>query len=166
METNYKIAYLADHPEHIETVGRWYWEQWDRYEGWDIESSIAYAREGTNKDKLDMTLIALNDKNECLGTIQLMQKGFCPGYDDLTPWAGGFYVAPPRRGGRLAFQLLSHLKRETARLGIRTCYAFTSSLHRLFLRNGGRAIGDGFYAGKNVTVYEFEPVQSHGTQDS
>lgn len=59
---SYSIAYLADYPQHVALISKWYWDEWDQYEGWDIQRSREFAKMGMNKDKLDMVLIALNEK--------------------------------------------------------------------------------------------------------
>lgn len=157
----YSIAYLADHPEHVRIIGKWYWQEWDRHEGWNIEQSIAYAKEGCHKDKLDLTLIALNEKNECVGTIQAMKKSFLNDFQHLSPWLGSFYISPAHRRNRVAFMLYKKLMEILSKLDIEEAHAFTPNLQKFFTRHGGQQIGTTDYAGKTVNVFSFSMVKEN-----
>ncbi len=155
----YSISYLADHPKYIETVGQWYWQEWDRHEGWDVKQSIEYAKKGCNKDKLDLTLIALNEKNECVGTIQIRKESLLKDFSSLSPWLGSLYVTPAHRNEKVSFMLYKKLMSILSTLNIKTAYAFTTNLQKFFLRHGGEQIGQTIYAEKEVNVFSFPAVK-------
>ncbi len=156
----YSIEYLADHPHHLDTVVNWYWNEWDQYEGWDIERSRRFAEQGLNKNKLDIILIATNDNDECCGTIQLRKEW---GISDeipenlkqYSPWLGSLYIAPLSREGRLGFDLCKALEKTARNIGIKKCYAATSHLDKFFTNQNGVVIGETNFANEQMRIYEF-----------
>lgn len=155
-----QISYLADHPEHLETITKWYWDEWDRHEGWDIERSRAFAKAGCNKDKLDIVLIALNEDQECVGTIQL-RKEWGIGSEipehlkQYSPWLGSLYVRGDYRGGRIGFDLCEALEKAAKKIGIKKCYVATAHLDKFFKLKNGVVVDETHFANEDMRVYEF-----------
>lgn len=156
----YEITYLADHPDHLETIATWYWEEWDQHEGWNIDRSKEFAKNGCNKDKLDIILLALNEQNKCLGTIQLRQDWGLGNetpekLKQYNPWLGSLYVDPDYRGKTIGADLCKALMKEATRIGIKKCYAATAELDNFFKLKGGQEIDEVDFAGQHMRVYEF-----------
>ncbi len=156
---SHTIDYLAHHPHHVETVGTWIWDQWDRDNGWSQQQCIDLLRaQGCHIDQLDVTLVAVNDNQACVGTIQLMRDDFLPDFQHLSPWVGSFYVVPGERNGHLALELSDRIEAVAAQLGYVSFYAHTTSLQQFFVRRGGIKIGESLYSGKKVDVFQL-PVR-------
>ena len=156
----YEITYLANHPHHTDTVAKWYWEEWDRHEGWELSRSFQFAKNGCHKDKLDIVLIALNEINECIGTIQLRKKwgigNEAPKHlKKYSPWLGSLYVRPDHRGARVGFDLCSALEQAAIGIGIKKCYAATSHLDKFFKLKNGVIIENTHFANEDMRVFEF-----------
>lgn len=157
---SYTIEYLANHPEHLDTVAQWYWDEWDRHEGWNIERSRQFARQGMNKDKLDMVLVALNEEKDCVGTIQVRKEwGLGNETPDFlkkySPWLGSLFVRKEDRCNNVAPKLCRQLLSELMTLKIQNCYAATSHLDSFFMAHNGKNIGDVHFAGEDMRIYEF-----------
>ncbi len=157
---SYGIAYLADHPNHLGTIAQWYWNEWDRHEGWELSRSFEFAKNGCNKDKLDIILIAINEQKECIGTIQLRKKwglgAEIPEHlKQYSPWLGSLYVHPDHRGGRIGFDLCEALKEAALNIGIKKCYAATSHLDKFFKLKNGVVVDETHFANEDMRIYEF-----------
>lgn len=157
---SYTLSYLVDHPEHLNTVANWYWQEWDKHEGWDQERSKKFAEKGMNRDYLDVNMIALNEQNECIGTIEIREKWGLPGEsgEDLnkySPWFGSLFVEPNYRGSRLAFDLCSMAGDTLKRIGYTQCHAATSHLDSFFINRGGHKIDETKFANESMRIYKF-----------
>lgn len=156
----YKIAYLADHTKHLDTIAKWYWDEWDKHEGWTLDRSTQFAKQGCNKNKLDIILLALSQSGECLGTIQVRQEW---GIGDETPenlkqyktWLGSLYVREDWRGTKIAYDLCASLKEAIQKIGIEKCYAATGHLDNFFKMQKGHVIDETFFANEQMRIYEF-----------
>jgi len=157
---SYTLSYLHDHPEHIDVVAKWYWDEWDRHEGWSLERSTAFAKKGLNKDYLDINMIALNDQNKCIGTIEIREKWGLPGEDGeylnkYKPWFGSLFVKPEYRGSALAYGLCVMAGDTLKRIGYNKCHAATSHLDKFFINMGAQQIDGTTFANEKMRIYEF-----------
>jgi len=41
-----RICDLLDYPQHITTISRWMWQEWDKSRDWTLEQSIKEAKAG------------------------------------------------------------------------------------------------------------------------
>lgn len=157
---SYEITYLADHPHHLDTIAKWYWEEWDKHEGWNIERSLKFAKNGCNKNRLDIILLAVNEEDECLGTVQLRQNWGLGNetpekLKQYSPWLGSLYVHPEHRGKTIGSDLCKALMQATQDIGIKKCYAATAELDNFFKLKGGENIDEIDFAGQHMRIYEF-----------
>lgn len=156
----YEIKYLADHLNHIDTVAKWYWDEWDQHEEWDFSRSYQFVKNCCNKNKLDIILIALNEAQDCIGTIQLRRKwglGAEPpkNLKQYTPWLGSLYVHPEYRNKKLGFELCSALEKAALDIGIKKCYAATSHLDSFFKFKNGVIVNETHFANEDMRIFEF-----------
>jgi len=101
-----QIAYLADHPEHIDTLAPWLHAQW----GWfTAGSTLDSRREGLgkqlNREELPIALVA-HEQGQPLGTACLRVNDMDT-RPDLTPWLASVYVAPDARTRGIGSQLIA-----------------------------------------------------------
>jgi len=92
-----KIEYLADHPEHTETVARWNFTEWGYlYDRSSFEGFLCGTRSNMNRQEIPCTLIAL-DSCGLLGSVSLLKEEN-EERRDLSPWLSSMYVEPESRG--------------------------------------------------------------------
>jgi hypothetical protein len=97
-----KIDYLADHKELIPILARWMHEEWGYlYPEHTIEIRERLVAERSNKDRIPLTLVAIED-GKPVGTVCLMAHDMDT-RPELTPWLASLYVekkSPPPRHRR------------------------------------------------------------------
>lgn len=127
------IAYLSDHPEHIETCACWI------YGLWGCQSSAAYDKvlsritEGAQRETLPMTLVALHNAKPA-GTISLWKTD--ASRPEFTPWLSALYVHPFHRNNGIAQLLIERLISEANRLNLKALYLVTEEAKHLYERFG------------------------------
>jgi len=120
-----RIEYLADHPEHIPALARWFYAHW----GWFLppeSSSETIAdkfRIHLNRDALPIALVAL-DGDELLGTASLRVLDMDV-FTDSTPWLGGVYVAPAHRRKGIGRRLVGAVEQKARECGYPSIHLFT-----------------------------------------
>ncbi|MHB8536269.1 MAG: GNAT family N-acetyltransferase [Sulfuricaulis sp.] len=91
-----QISYLADHPDFIEILAPWVLEHWRPIlTQATLKSRVAILRAHMNRDVLPIAWVA-HSESQVFGTAALRVHDL-PGREDLAPWLGGVYVAPPFR---------------------------------------------------------------------
>lgn len=150
----YRIAYLADHPEHVETVARWWWDEWMKETtGGTFEAFAQRCRQiDCYRNQLNVTLIALH-KEKIVGVIQLVEDEWCPGYRDVSPWLGSLYVLPEYRYKAVAFQLGYVAINKALEMGFEHLYAYTGNLDKVLMRHHFSKIDIVDYNGEPHRVY-------------
>jgi hypothetical protein len=154
MSQTHTIAFLADHPQFVDKVGGWIWEEWDRANGWTREACVDLLRGNLRRDRLDITLIAMDGAGDCIGCIEIMRDDWLEGFRHLSPWVGCFYVAPPHRRGSIALDLWNGMIKLCEDMKIDSFHAHSAVLQSFLTRRGGLKIGHGFYSGKAVDVFQ------------
>jgi GNAT superfamily N-acetyltransferase len=131
-----RIAFLKDHPAHVETVSRWIFDEWDHVTVADLDAEIRIVRDRLNDDRVPLSLVAL-DGTECAGTVSIYT------YDldsrrDLTPWLAALYVRPDRRDRGIGGALVDRTIAVARGLGIGTLYLHTETAAGFYRRRGWR----------------------------
>ncbi len=150
----YTIHYLADKPEFIETVARWYWEEWHRdIEKWSLDYVTELVGLCCNKNKLNINMIALTQNGEPAGAMSLLEDEFLPGWENKKPWLGGLYIAPKHRNKGLAYRLSYTLMNKAMNMGFDEVYLFTKEIHKLPQRHHFVPVGEQHYGEELYTIY-------------
>ncbi len=120
-----RIEYLADYPEHIPTLSRWFYAQWRWFLPPESSASAIEVKFRThlNRDALPMALVAL-DGDELLGTASLRVNDMDV-FTELSPWLGGVYVAPAHRRKGVGRHLVGAVERKALELGHPSIFLFT-----------------------------------------
>jgi GNAT superfamily N-acetyltransferase len=149
------VESIADHPELIETIARWHWDEWGHTDpGGSLKSWTANLRSFTNRDLIPTIYVAL-DGGELLGSETLTEHDMST-HLDLSPWLAGVYVKPAARGRGVARGLVRHAMEEAGRMGIRRLYLYTRSARGLYERLGWQTIEEDDYEGRVVTIMNIE----------
>ncbi len=131
-----QISYLADHPQFIETLAPWVFEHWQPILTEEtLEARVAKFLSHLNRDVLPIAWVA-HSGSQVFGTAALRVFDL-PGRDDLTPWLGGVYVAPPFRGRGIGTALCATVEQNARSLfGTSALYLFTLDQQAWYARLG------------------------------
>ncbi len=132
------VDLLKRNPEHVETVARWIYDEWDHVNVPDLEAERELVRARLNEDRVPMTLIAL-DGEECVGTVSLYESDLAS-RPDLTPWLAALYVREDRRNTGIGSALVERIVEAARRIGIRRLYLHTETAPRYYERKGWRLL--------------------------
>ena len=153
MSTRLCIAHLADHPEAIPVLRRWFEMEWAAYYGpggpGDAEQDlVAYS----SRRKLPVGLIAFYDDQ--LGGIAALKAHSISTHTHLGPWAAAGLVLPQFRGRGVGSRLLRALEEVAKGFGYSTIYCGTATAIGLLERNGWQFMERVRYDGEDVSIYQ------------
>ena len=164
---NIRIAFLADHPEYLDQVAFWHWDEWDREMlGLSLEEVTQLVREcSLHKDQLDINLIALTEDNQCIGTIELADNEFLPGWEETKPWRGSLYVMPEWRNQGIGTKLKQAAKNAAANLNFEAIHVFISHSNDDYLiKEGFKYLDNVNFADENWHVYRADLVAAKNSK--
>ena len=120
----FRISYLIEHPEYIQQLAQWLFEQWDSILGEKTrEARIKKLNPHMNRDKLPIVWVA-HANGQLLGTASLRVHDL-EGREDLTPWLGGVFVGPHFRRRGIGAALCATVEDEARSRKVETLYLFT-----------------------------------------
>ena len=139
------LKQLSECPEHLETVGRWIYEQWWSKRGASHEDVLNWLRTHAKVDTLPFSVIALAE-GEPVGSCCVMEND-CTHRPQYAPWVAAVYVRPDFRRRGIASMILNEAASIAARARIKglyiDCLAVTASVYE---KNGWtiyeREVGD------------------------
>ncbi len=131
-----KIDFLKNHPQHLLTVARWLYDEWDHVTAADLDEVVDAILDRMNDDRVPLTLIALRG-GECVGTVGLWE-GDLSSRPDLSPWLAALYVHPAARSEGVGSALIEALVSTARSLGIGRLYLHTETAAAYYRRKGWR----------------------------
>lgn len=148
-----KIEYLADHPNLIPTLARWFMEASpDYYTDKTLEDVVATFAPRLNRGRVPLALVALENK-EPLGTVSLLEESIST-HTHLTPWLAGLHVAKSRRHQGIATKLIEALIKEAAAINIKTMYIGISRAEDFYTARGWQTVDKIVYYDKPLTIMQ------------
>jgi RimJ/RimL family protein N-acetyltransferase len=118
------IGFLADYPDTIPTLAKWFRDQWpDYYADMSQEQLEQDFLEDTSRDRLPIRLVAF-ESNELAGTIILRENG-TEALPEFQPELGGLFVIETHRGHGIATELVRAGMKLALDQGYETVYATT-----------------------------------------
>jgi GNAT superfamily N-acetyltransferase len=153
MSPRLRIAHLADYPEAIPVIRRWFEMEWAAYYGPDgpgdaEQDLLAYASRGT----LPVGLIAFDDEQLC--GIAVLKSHSMSTHTHVGPWAAAGLVLPPFRGRGIGSSLVHALEEVARSFGYATMYCGTATASGLLERNGWQFMERVRYDGAEVSIYQ------------
>lgn len=150
-----EFAYLADHPEAVPIVARWYHDEWGYLHPQDsIERTRERVGEFMNRDRLPFILVAMED-DEVLGIGQLKLYEMAEQFPDKEHWLGGLYVPGPHRGHGYGTLIAERIAAIAPGFGVRVLYLQTEALDGgLYARLGWTPVTRANNGGLDVLVME------------
>ncbi len=129
------IGFLADHPDTIPTLAKWFRDQWpDYYANMSEEQIEQDFLEDASRDRLPIRLIAF-EFGKLAGTIVLREDGaeMLPVFQ---PELGGLYVVASHRRHGIATELVRAGMQVARDQGYQTVYATTVAAAGILERLG------------------------------
>jgi len=146
------IESITDHLEHLQTIGRWHWDEWGHAdpEG-TAEKWIDGLATRTKRDEIPTTYVALSKQGALLGSVTLVDCDMDT-HDNLWPWLAGLYVHPSVRNQGIGGALTRHATVKVQKMEIGELYLYTSTAERLYSRLGWHTVDREFYEGEDVAI--------------
>lgn len=147
-----KFVYLADLPEAIPVIAKWYFDQWGRqHEVKSLEESKEMLTDYLNREKIPLMILAKKEK-EILGAIQLKYYEMDI-YPQKEHWLGGVFVPEQHRGKKIAEKLVLEAAKVAMKLEVKTLFLQTEKLNGgLYKRLGWNLVEKTKYRNKPVLV--------------
>ena len=121
---------LADMPQAIPVLARWFVAEWGPYYGPAGPGSAEQdLRSCCNRDGIPLALVALDGNGTAIGTVALKPESVAS-HRHLGPWLAALLVAPEHRGRGIAAALVAAIEQEARRLGFTEIYTGATGLVR------------------------------------
>jgi GNAT superfamily N-acetyltransferase len=146
-----EIEPLAAHPELVDVIARWHWEEWGRPDS-SIEPWAQNLRRG-GRDGIPITFVAL-ENGRPLGSVTLTEHDMPGhiGYESFQPWLAGAFVAPEARGRGIGEALMRYAVEQAEEWGIPRLYLYTEVARRFYEHLGWTTLDETEYEGGQVAV--------------
>jgi GNAT superfamily N-acetyltransferase len=150
----YTIVRIADNPECIPILARWFKETWgEHYHDRSAENIEDDFRIRMNRDAVPIALVAM-EEGEPRGTLALAAESITT-HPHLTPWLCAMYVHPDHRLLGIGSALLRAGMEEARRLGFSEVYAGTAPARNMLLRLGWETLEMQPYHGEEIAVMRY-----------
>jgi predicted N-acetyltransferase YhbS len=117
-----RITHLFETPQHRAAVAHLiHHEFWANVPGASVESMAARLAQAQSADAVPLCLIALGDKDDVLGVVNLVVSDDDK-HPEWTPWLAGLVVATAWRGQGVGTALVQALLAHARRLGMAQVY--------------------------------------------
>jgi predicted N-acetyltransferase YhbS len=146
-----EIKYLADHPDLVPILARWFYEEWGSHSpSSTMEDMEARLRTRMNRDWLPLTLVALMDK-EPVGSAALKIREM-ETHPQFEHWLGSVYVREEFRRMGIGSYLVKAGENEAMRFDIPYLYLYTRTSETFYARLGWESIERPVYRGREVVI--------------
>jgi GNAT superfamily N-acetyltransferase len=143
-----KIESIADHLDLLDTLVKWHRDQWG-------SEWAEYVNRSTLRDQIP-TIYVATEGSELLGSAMLVDEDMTT-RKDLSPWLGGVYVKPSRRGQGIGTALVKHAMEQAAKMGIPLLWLYTPASRYMYERLGWQYVSEEDYLGEKVTIMRLNP---------
>jgi len=134
--TNYRTAYLADHPEHIEACAAYDFAHWSvQHKDRSFQKMVDKYKKGAQKGAMPLTVIVLNEDNRPVGMGSLWEEDGNK-WTNLTPWIASVFVHYRHRGHGIATMIVKQLEKEAKNLGFETIFLTSGSAGPVYEKIG------------------------------
>lgn len=149
------FAYLADRPEAVPQIARWWLDEWGYLRPGDSLEALTFRIQGLlNRDRLPIQTLAIL-KNEVLGVAVLKLHELFDLYPDKKFWLGDVFVAPEFRGRGIGSALAMKIVEIAKSQGIASLHLQTQSLSGgLYAKLGWDKIEQIHHKGYDALVME------------
>jgi len=150
-----KIDYLAEHPDFIPTLSKWFLREWRDFYGdksWEAVAETFYKR--LNRNRIPLSLVAFED-GDPLGTISLLEESIST-HPHLAPWLGGLYVCEAERQRGIGRQLIEAGRAEAGKLGIGQIFIGIRKAEDYYLKLGWKIVERTHYHDEDIIIMQLD----------
>ena len=150
-----KIDYLADHPEFIPALSRWFLVEWRDFYGdktWEDVAETFYAR--LNRSTIPLSLVAF-EVGRPLGTISLLEESIST-RTHFPHWLGGLYVCEGQRRRGIGKRLIEAGVGEARKLGVGRLFIGIRKAEDYYLKLGWQVVERTSYQGEEITIMRLD----------
>ena len=146
------IGFLADHPDAIPTLAKWFRAQWPDYHAERSQEEMEQDFiEDASRDRLPIRLVAF-ESSELAGTVVVRKRGSHT-LPEFQPELGGLYVVESHRGHGIATELVRAGMKIALQQGYETVHATTVVAAGILERLGWEFIKTVEYEDGPVALY-------------
>ena len=148
-----EIKPLAERPEFLPDLARWYFDQWGHKAEHDsIEKISRRLRGGLNRTSVPIYFVALEDDRPVgSAALKIREMGI---HRDKEFWLGDVFVRSDRRGSGIGAALVKGGEELARRLGIGALHLYTPDQEDFYRRLGWVTIDRPRYEQEDVVVME------------
>jgi GNAT superfamily N-acetyltransferase len=152
-EMSLMIAYLADRPEAVPQIARWWFDEWGHLRpGASIQDLSARLRGQLNRDQIPVQIIAVRDE-QVVGVAVLKLHEMVDLYPEKRFWLGNVFVAPEFRGRGIASTLATKIVEVAKSQSVDALHLQTESLNGgLYAHLGWEKVEQVHYKGYDALV--------------
>jgi GNAT superfamily N-acetyltransferase len=152
-EMSFKIAYLADRPEAVPQIARWWFDEWGHLSpGSSIEDLSSRLRGLLSRERIPIQIVAIQDQ-EVVGAAVLKLHEMVDLYPEKRFWLGNVYVASGFRGRGIGSALVMKIIEVAKSQGVDALHLQTESLNGgLYAKLGWEKIEQVHYRGYDALV--------------
>ena len=150
-----EIAFLADYPEAIPTLGQWFLTQWPEYYSERTPADIAQDFDAeANRSGLPVRLVAFAD-GELAGAITLREQATWT-LPEYYPGLGGLFVVERYRGRGVGTELVKAGMKVAQEQGYEKVYATTVTARGILERLGWKLVQAVLQGDEQLALYRCE----------
>ncbi len=155
MKPMIEIAFLADYPDAIPTLTRWFLAQWPEYFAERTPADIGedFSAEA-NRHGLPVRLVAFSG-GELAGTITVRDRAMRI-LPECQPGLGGLFVVERYRGRGIATELVRAGMILAREQGYERIYAATAAAHGILERLGWHRVRSFSHGDEQLAIYRCE----------
>lgn len=149
---NLRIEYLADHPQAVPLVRRWFETQWADYYGpggpGNAEQDLLRY---SSREALPIGVVGLLDARVC--GIAALRRDSIDTHRHLSPWVAALMVSPEFRCRGIGTSLVRAAAQIARELGFPAVYCATSTANGLLEREGWSLLGRASFEVQAGSIY-------------
>jgi len=147
------IDFLADHPDTIPTLAKWFRDQWpDYYADWSQAEMEKDFLEDTSRDRLPCRLVAF-ESGELVGTV-ILRDSNTETLPEFQPELGGLYVMESHRGHGVGTELVRAGMKLAIEQGYKMIYATTVNAAGILERLGWEFVKMIAHGDEQLNLYQ------------
>ena len=153
-----KIVSLCDHPEYIDIIANWTWNEFCKVDRPTVTLEQTKAKlKAQTKTSIPHTYVAVID-GKPVGTIAYYDNNLQG--SEFTPWMGSLYVDPEMRGKSIARALILHIRKRAKAEGFDTLYLRTEHTSKYYEKLGWTKVCDAVDPAHNLKTSVYKTALS------